>query len=204
MKINQISDSRSATTRLGCLMATTLLINQFVIANVSFKEYRAINCCLAMGSLSSCLKPLYNAELWQKKTSNSYCLYKGGQLSFKVSYDCEMTACVWGESDKEQWVYTEFTCYESEYPHGHVGLNSVIFQKFLHIYALKSSILHWLQRVVKEETRCLVKLCCVCLILMLLHLKTSLIIIQTMCTSNQRWMLNTTISIWSYFVLHFI
>lgn len=63
MKIKQISDRRSATTRLGCLIATTLLINQFVIANVSLKKYRAINCCLVMSSLSSCLKPLYNAEL---------------------------------------------------------------------------------------------------------------------------------------------
>lgn len=63
MKINQISDMSSATTRLGCLMATTLLIKRLVTCNVSLKEHGAINCCLARSSFSSCPKPLYNAVL---------------------------------------------------------------------------------------------------------------------------------------------
>ena len=48
---------------------------------------------------------------------------------------------------------------------------------------------------------------CMCIILMLLHLKIYFVIIQTLCISiqsNQRWVLNTTILIWSYFVLHFL
>lgn len=61
--MNQISDMSSATARLSCLMATTLLMNRLVISNVSLKEYGTINCCLAMSSFFSCLKLLDSAVL---------------------------------------------------------------------------------------------------------------------------------------------
>lgn len=49
----------SILTSLGCLKATILLISQLVTDNVSWKEYGAINCCPAMSSIVSCLKPFY-------------------------------------------------------------------------------------------------------------------------------------------------
>lgn len=55
-----------------------------------------------------------------------------------------------------------------------------------------------------KEMRYPLKLCCMCLVLMLLYLNIYFIIVQTLCISiqnNQSWVLNT-IHILSYFVWH--
>lgn len=115
-----------------------------------------------------------------------------------VFYDCEMTACVWGENDKEQWVCMN----SSGMSHGALmgmWLWTLWYFRTFCMPVLWKVISYNSSRNSFKEMRCPLKLYSTCLILMLLHLTIYFIVVQTLCISIQNNQL--CVKYYSHFII---
>lgn len=101
-----------------------------------------------------------------------------------VFYDCEMTACVWGENDKEQWV-----CMESP----GMTQSALIGMWLWTLWYFRNFCMALLWKVISysssrnsfKEMKYPLKLYSMCLTLVLLNLTIYFILVQTLCISIQ-------------------